>query len=71
MFEALTERATRLAQARAKARRAELCVALADRLPPGVRAEDVAAGVRLSGRALRRRLARDRGLAASIAGALK
>lgn len=71
MLDALTERAARLAQARAKARRQELCAALAQRLPPGVRAEDIAAGVRLSGRALRRRLARDRALASSIAGALK
>lgn len=71
MFEALTERAARLAQARAEARRRDLCIALADGLPPGLRAEEVAAGVRISGRALRRRLARDRALAASIAGVLK
>lgn len=71
MFEVLTEVAARLAQARAEARRADICVALAACLPPGVHAEAVAAGVRLAGRGLRRRLARDRALAASIAGVLK
>ena len=71
MFEALTEVAARLTEARAKARRAELCATLAHCLPPGVRAENVAGGVRLTGRRLRRRLALDRALAATIAGALK
>ena len=71
MFEALTEVAARLAEARAKARQAELCATLADCLPPGVSAENVAGGIRLTGRRLRRRLARDRALAVSIAGALK
>ena len=71
MFAALTERAARLAQARAETRRVELCAALEERLPPGVHAEDIAEGVRISGRVLRRRLARDRALAATIAGVLK
>jgi hypothetical protein len=70
-FEALMERAERLAEARARARRRALADRLADALPGGVRAEAEAGGVRLSGRNLRRRLALDNGLNWLIAGLIK
>ena len=68
MFDALIALATKLAQRRAAARRQALCAELAEGLPAGVRAESVRDGVRLSGRALQKRLARDRALASLIAG---
>jgi DNA-binding transcriptional MocR family regulator len=62
MFDALAARAARRAEARAKARREALAEALADALPPGVSAQAVEEGVRLSGRGLRSRFARDAAL---------
>jgi len=70
-FEALMERAERLAEARARARRRGFADRLEDALPGGVRAKAEAAGVRLSGRNLRRRLALDNGLNWLIAGLIK
>ena len=65
------ERAERLGAARAAARRRDLAERLADALPAGVRAETEEAGVRLSGRNLRRRLALDKRLNWLIAGLIK
>lgn len=62
MFEWLEARARRRAQERAAARREELARRFSGALPPGVRAEAVEEGVRLSGRGLRRRFARDTAL---------
>ena len=71
MFEAMMKRAERLGAARAAARRRNLAERLADALPSGVRAETDEAGVLLSGRNLRRRLAFDKRLSWLIAGLTK
>jgi hypothetical protein len=63
MFAGLIARAARLAEARARARRR----ALAARLAQAVRAEATDEGVLISGRGLRRRLARDPGLRRALA----
>jgi hypothetical protein len=57
-FEGLEARADRRARERAKARRESLAAELGEALP-GARAEAVEEGVRLSGRGLKRRFARD------------
>jgi hypothetical protein len=66
MFEALILRVERRARARATARARELAALLAE---AGVAAEADARGVVVSGKGLRRRLARDARLRALIAGA--
>lgn len=71
MFAAMIKRAAALAATRAEARRAALAIRLAEALPPDVLAQDEAAGVVLSGRNLRRRLALDSRLGRLIAGAIK
>jgi hypothetical protein len=56
---------------RARARAEALAERLREALPDGVRAAAEEQGVVLAGRGLRRRFARDAGLRAAIAGALK
>jgi hypothetical protein len=60
IFEGLAARMRHRAQARAAARRAALAAELA--ALPGVRAEAIEDGVRLTGRGLRRRFALDAAL---------
>ena len=62
MFEGLEARMRRRAEERARARRAALARALGEALPRGIRAEAVEEGVRLSGRGLAQRYARDAAL---------
>lgn len=62
MFEGLAARMRRRAEARAAERGAALAAELAGALPAGIEAEAVEEGVRLSGRGLRRRFARDSAL---------
>ena len=62
MFERMAALAEARAQAHAAEQRRRLAERLAERLPAGVHAEAVERGVRLSGRALSRRLALDSGL---------
>jgi len=71
MFEAMMKRVADLAQARSQARRREIAERFAAMLPPGVRAQDEQAGVILTGRGLRRRLALDLRLSRLIAGVIK
>ncbi|HYJ52657.1 MAG TPA: hypothetical protein VEW04_05750 [Allosphingosinicella sp.] len=59
MFERLAARLRCAAEAQAAARREALAAKLAAALPPGVYAEAARDGVRLSGKGLRRRFARD------------
>lgn len=68
MFETLTARIARFAEARARARRETLAARLAEALPGGVRAQADAQGVLLSGKGLRRRIAGDAALRWLIAG---
>ena len=70
-FEALEARMKRAAEVRAASRRTALAAELAAILPEGVAAEAVEAGVRLSGRGLRRRVARDAALRWLIAETVK
>jgi hypothetical protein len=55
MFERMVERASRLAEQRARERSAILAVRVQDALPHGVKAEARPEGLLLSGRGLRRR----------------
>ncbi|MBV9930398.1 MAG: hypothetical protein JO013_05590 [Alphaproteobacteria bacterium] len=55
MFEELTARGAGYGEARRRALRARLAAALREAAPHGVAIEEVEAGVRLSGRGLRRR----------------
>lgn len=71
MFEAMMKRVAGLAEARSQARRREIAERFAEVLPPGVRAQDEQAGVILSGKDLRRRLALDLRLSRLIAGVIK
>lgn len=71
MFEKLTTLAERRAGMRAAARRAQLAGRLADALPEGIEASVELAGVRLSGRGLRRRLAMDARFGWLIAGLIR
>jgi ABC-type transport system involved in cytochrome bd biosynthesis fused ATPase/permease subunit len=71
MFEALMKRAASSAEAQARARRRELAGRFAEALPPGVLAQAEEAGVALSGKGLRRRLALDSRLNQLIAGVIK
>jgi hypothetical protein len=57
MFERLTARGAELAQRAARRRRSVLAEALREEAPAGVRIEEEAQGVALSGRGLGRRLA--------------
>ena len=59
LFERSLERAERIAERRARQRRAALAERLRAELPAGVRAEDAPEGALLSGRGLRRRFALD------------
>jgi hypothetical protein len=59
MFGALTERAGALAQRAAERTRRRLANAARDAAPPGVRVDEVAGGVRLSGRGLGQRMLRE------------
>lgn len=59
MFEAMTDRASRKAGAKAEARRAEIAGRLTVELPRGIRAEADGNGVTLHGPALARRYALD------------
>jgi hypothetical protein len=67
MFASLIAWAERLVQARAAARHRALADRLAETLPRGVRAEATGDGVLLSGRRLRRRLAKDPALRQAVA----
>ena len=67
MFETLTARAAARAEARAAEQARRLAARLDQDLPGGVRVEADAQGVRLTGRALRRRLALDPALKWMIA----
>jgi anthranilate phosphoribosyltransferase len=62
IFEALAARMRQMAERRAAARRDALAAALAGALPAGIEAEAVEEGVRLAGRGLKRRFARDAAL---------
>ena len=66
MFEWLERAARRLADARAERRRGAIMAALRERLPRDIALERTDDGVRLSGRALKRRLALDPEARASI-----
>jgi hypothetical protein len=68
MFETLMVRMARIAERRAAARAEEVAARLREELPGGVTAERVEGGVRLSGRALRRRPAIDQAIKWTIAG---
>ena len=68
MFEKMMARIERLARARARARSRELAARLAG---AGVDAEVEEQGVLLSGKGLRRRIALDGRLRASISGAMR
>ena len=59
MFERLTERARRAAEAGAGRAARALAERLESELPPGIRAEATGEGVALRGRGLRRRFALD------------
>lgn len=67
MFETLMARAARAAERRAADRAQRIAGRLADALPDDVRVATDGNGVRLSGRALGRRLARDPALRWAIA----
>ena len=71
MFEAMIERLRRVGEERARQRRREFAERLRAALPEGIEVDVGDEGVRLSGRRLRRRLARDSWLAWLIAGLLK
>ncbi|MFN3945187.1 MAG: hypothetical protein ACK4K7_09680 [Allosphingosinicella sp.] len=62
MFEALAARARRKAEARAAAAAERIAGRLRGELPPGLRADVVDGGVRISGRRARRRFALEPGL---------
>lgn len=66
MFERLEQAARRLAQVRADQRGMTIAETLRDTLPLGVQIERTDAGVRLSGRGLKRRLTLDPEARASI-----
>lgn len=68
MFEAMTARAARIAEARAEARRRALAEAARSALPAGVRIEASERGLVLSGRRLIRRFALDAALRWLFAG---
>lgn len=68
MFEPLTARAARAAERRARERAAALAEEIRAVLPGDIRVEAEAQGVRLSGRALRRRLALDSALRWTLLG---
>jgi hypothetical protein len=59
MFERMTERAHRVAQARAERRRRGIAERLRDDLPAGIAVEGRGESVALSGRGLRRRFILD------------
>ena len=66
MFERIEQAARRFADARAGRRRAAIMAALRERLGRDIAVERTEDGVRLSGRALKRRLALDPEARASI-----
>ena len=68
MFEALTARAARIAEARAETRRRVLAEAARSALPAGVRIEESERELVLSGRRLVRRFALDPALRWLLAG---
>lgn len=68
MFEPLTARAARAAERRARERAAALAGEIRAALPSDIRVEAEAQGVRLSGRALRRRMALDSALRWTLSG---
>lgn len=68
MFERLEARARRAAAARAAGIAGEIADRLAGELPRGISAEAVSGGVRISGRAVKRRLALEPALRAMIGG---
>jgi hypothetical protein len=68
MFERLEARVRRAAAARAARLTDEIAGRLAAELPPGISVEAISGGVRISGRALKRRLALEPALRALIGG---
>jgi hypothetical protein len=68
MLETIIARLSRIGEERARERRRELAERLRAALPEGIEVDVGDEGVRLSGRRLRRRLARDSWLAWLIAG---
>ncbi|MGQ0588579.1 MAG: hypothetical protein ACT4N8_03455 [Sphingosinicella sp.] len=71
MFEAITGRVARIAEARAAARRRELAEEARSALPAGVRIEENERGLVLVGRRLARRFALDPALRWLFAGLAK
>lgn len=71
MFESLMTRAARVAERRAAAQARRIATALEAALPGDVRVAAEAQGVRLSGRALGRRLALDPALKWTLAGLIR
>jgi hypothetical protein len=59
MFERITERAVRAAEAKARARAAQLAAGMKKELPRGIEVVVEDRGIRLSGRQLARRFALD------------